>query len=389
MKKTRIACLAVAAAMMLTLMSACSSKQKVVMTVNGADIYSDEYNYYLGIAKSSIEASLGSEVWDGDSAAVFVEYAKSEAANQVIMRQALTDAFAENGIELTDEDRATLEQNKQDMIDEMGGTAAYAQALLSSNLTSQLYDSLQEFSYLYNKLYESFYGEGGSRTLDDTQFQAYYTENYVTAAQIMLDLYDDENNALDDAGKQAAVETLETLAQRARSGEDFNTLAQEYSEDTTLEDHPNGYTWGPDDVSTDIYNAVVALDEGEISTVVETSSGYYLFERLPLDYDYLSENRTDLMDQYYADDFNTFVGDLVEASEVTYSDEYADITINNVDLDAEDDTQTDDTAEGSNSTTDDQTDADNADANGNTTSDTQTDTDGDTASNTQTDTSAQ
>ena len=62
----------------------------------------------------------------------------------------------------------------------------------------------------------------------------------------------------------------------------FKAKMNELSEDPGKENYPDGYVFKPGAMVAEFENAVLSLEDYEISDVVETSYGYHVIMRLPL-----------------------------------------------------------------------------------------------------------
>ena len=116
--------------------------------------------------------------------------------------------------------------------------------------------------------------------------QTYYNENKdefyvdeVKASHILIKTIDDENNELSDEKKAEAKEKAQEVLAKVKSGEDFATLAKEYSEDTgsainggDLDFFPRGYMVEP------FEKAAFSMKVGEVSDLVESNFGYHIIK---------------------------------------------------------------------------------------------------------------
>ena len=65
----------------------------------------------------------------------------------------------------------------------------------------------------------------------------------------------------------------------------FDQLTAEYTEDTGYAAYPEGYIFGEGEMVTEFEEAVKALDEYGLSGIVESSYGYHIILRTPVDPD--------------------------------------------------------------------------------------------------------
>ena len=87
---------------------------------------------------------------------------------------------------------------------------------------------------------------------------------------------------------------------RLNAGENFEDVMNEVSEDPGLASYPNGYVFAEGQMLEPFYEAAIALQEGEVSGLVETTAGFHIIKRIPLDYEAQLE--------YYRDELTSTMG---------------------------------------------------------------------------------
>jgi len=60
-------------------------------------------------------------------------------------------------------------------------------------------------------------------------------------------------------------------------------LMLEHTEDPGVEHSPGGYVFTEGEMVPEFYEGTIALSENEVSEVIESSFGYHIIKRLPLD----------------------------------------------------------------------------------------------------------
>ena len=95
----------------------------------------------------------------------------------------------------------------------------------------------------------------------------------------------------------------------------FRELADEYSEDPGRETYPTGYTFTTGAMVPEFEAAAYALAEGAVSEIVESSFGYHILLRLPLD----KAAAADAVRETY---FTDFFSDRVESAVIATSAEF-------------------------------------------------------------------
>lgn len=109
----------------------------------------------------------------------------------------------------------------------------------------------------------------------------------IEASQILIsiDVKDGATDEEKEDAKDKALKEAEEIIQKLKDGEDFAGLAKKYSDDTLTS--KNGGVLGKvnkDDVSEEIINALISLEDGAYTTSpVESTTGYYILYRTSQD----------------------------------------------------------------------------------------------------------
>ena len=127
----------------------------------------------------------------------------------------------------------------------------------------------------------------------DAQVKQYFEDNQakfeqpemVVASHILLATQDPKTHEELSAEQKAAKhQQAEELLKRARAGEDFAKLAQQYSEDFGSKTNGGQYQFARGQMVKEFENAAFALKPNEISDVVTTEYGYHIIklkEKIP------------------------------------------------------------------------------------------------------------
>ena len=194
---------------------------------------------------------------------------------------------------LTDEQKAAIEASDQTYIDQYGSEEAFEAELNKLGMRRETYDRVARSNYLYQNLYELYNTEGSALYASDEDLALYAAEkNYITADHILLTTKDTATGeALSDEEKAEKKALAEEIKQKLDACEGdltaltalFRELADEYSEDPGRETYPTGYTFTTGAMVPEFEAAAYALAEGAVSEIVESSFGYHILLRLPLD----------------------------------------------------------------------------------------------------------
>lgn len=242
----------------------------VVMTVNGEAITAEEYLYWVGYFGQYMSyygiTDLSTSLGEGITAA---DYVVMQAKNQVVNTAVLRQWCAEADITLTEEDLAAVQATK----DSYGSQEAYAQQLRLLGIREALADAMLSQSYLVSHLSEAFTTAGGALRPDDSALLAAADGKMVSAKVLFID-----TSALDDAGKAAAKDTMSDYRAQLSASSDRDTLFATLA--SQLGQSAEAGTYSSD--SPALTQALLALEEDQLSELITDESGYYLAIRCPL-----------------------------------------------------------------------------------------------------------
>ncbi|MCD7927669.1 MAG: peptidylprolyl isomerase [Oscillospiraceae bacterium] len=303
----------------------------VMFTVDGIEVTAGHFFYWLAYNISTMEyyysyygmeLDLGEE---SDLAASLVENAKDAAALTVLT----VYRAQELGYTLSDETLEEVDQSIASIVESYGGEESFQETLRTLGLDEDLYYLLTVSSYYYDLLEEEMYS--GHPT--EEEVSAYVEEeDLLYAKHILILTVDSDYQPLDEeelAERQALAEDILEQLQNSEDLEtDFDTLMNEYSEDTGLASYPDGYLFTADEMVSEFEEATRELEYGELSGIVEhvgedgeSYSGYHIILRLdPADSEELVEN-------WLYDQMETLLYDWRDNGEYVLSDAYNELDV--------------------------------------------------------------
>ena len=95
--------------------------------------------------------------------------------------------------------------------------------IASSSLKAVQLNAIKE-----DKIFEKYYEVGGLSGVSEDDIKNYFNTEYARAKIISFSLGDSEGNALDDDAKAEMLEVANGYLERAKNGEDFDALIEEY-----------------------------------------------------------------------------------------------------------------------------------------------------------------
>ena len=304
----------------------------IVASVDGNGASADLVAYWIGYDVSYLDSYMqyytGSSLdWDytlSDGTNI-TDYIKSNVYSSVKQHLVLENLAEEYGATLTAEQKAAIEASDQAYIDQYGSEEAFEAEIAKLGMRRETYDRIARSNYLYQNLYQLYNTEGSKLYASDEDLAVYAADqNYITADHILLSTKDlTTGEALSDEEKAEKKALAEEIKQKLDACEGdideltalFRELADQYSEDPGRETYPTGYTFTTGSMVQEFEDAAYALSEGEVSEVVESSFGYHILLRLPLD-------KSAAADEVREEYFTSFIAEQVDAATMATSADY-------------------------------------------------------------------
>lgn len=304
----------------------------IVASVAGNGASADLIAYWIGYDVSYLDSYMqyytGSSLdWDytlSDGTNI-TDYIKSNVYSSVKQHLVLENLANKYGVTLTEGQESAMADSDQTYIDQYGSEEAFEEEIAKLGMRRETYDRVARSNYLYQNLYELYNTEGSALYASDEDLAVYAADqNYITADHILLSTKDlTTGEALTDEQKAEKKALAEEIKQKLDACEGdideltalFQELADQYSEDPGRETYPTGYTFTTGSMVQEFEDAAYALSEGEVSEVVESSFGYHILLRLPLD---KSAAAGEVREEY----FTNFIAEQVDAATMATSADY-------------------------------------------------------------------
>lgn len=304
----------------------------IVASLNGNGASADLVAYWIGYDVSYLDSYMqyytGSSLdWDytlSDGTNI-TDYIKSNVYSSVKQHLVLENLANKYGVTLTEGQESAMADSDQTYIDQYGSEEAFEAEIAKLGMRRETYDRVARSNYLYQNLYQLYNTEGSALYASDEDLAVYAADqNYITADHILLSTKDlTTGEALTDEQKAEKKALAEEIKQKLDACEGdideltalFQELADQYSEDPGRETYPTGYTFTTGSMVQEFEDAAYALSEGEVSEVVESSFGYHILLRLPLD-------KSAAADEVREEYFTNFIAEQVDAATMATSADY-------------------------------------------------------------------
>ena len=305
---------------------------ETVLTVNGDAVAADEYSGYMLYNMqyyASMYAQMGlTDLWSNEDMAKSLGASMPEAAEQqAIYARVVMQKFNELGLKLSYNEQKEMASVRRNSIANTSKDA-YLNQIAQFGFSDQTYQNFMYISQCYQALNDYYFGENGVNTPSDEDIQKYYEDNYITAKHILITTVDPASGETKRTDEEAKKEA-QSILDRINAGEDFDTLMNQYSEDTGLSNNPNGYTFTEGQMVTEFYDGAKALAEDEVSELVKSSYGYHIIKRIKLDDSQLDNFKSDIVSAI-SGSMDELLQQWIDEAQVETTDLYSTITYENV-----------------------------------------------------------
>ncbi len=324
----KITCIALVLFTALTLLISCDNKRKdgdppvftsdkeTVMKLGDYNVKSDFYRYLF--LNSKALADKGDEsYWQKDRNNV--EQIKDEVLTALKEKYAMFTLADRYGVSLSSEDQTNIEATIKQMKTEYGSD--FENALEEAYMTKELLRFTLEVEVLNTNVYEHIIAEGsGILKVDDETLKNALKTDFVAAKHILFKFSTEEE-------KQTQYKLAEQALARIDSGEDFDALISEYSDDTNLSKNKYGYYFTHGEFENDFEYTAFELNVGEHSKIIETKDGYHIVKRVALDDNYVHSQFEILRKQYLTAKYYEMLNDVIADLKPEYLGDYVNITL--------------------------------------------------------------
>lgn len=336
----------------------------IMCTVDGIDVDFDTFRYYYYYTLNLYQQNYGADLETIKSTEGGFDLLMEDVIAQLKQEFVTQHLAKENGIELTDEDKKYVEDTIAEAKKNASTEEAYKTQLKQSYLTDEVFKKMLELSRLYQNVEAKLLTNGGKYATSKEDFKKIVqdTSEYSRVIHILIpyecqteitdeetkDSYEEMSLSQKLSAKQAAFKALsedeqaaakekakklaEEVLQKAKDGEDFESLMKEYGWDPGMEATPTGYYVNKNtNFVEEFKTAAFELKENEISDLIESESyGWFIIKRIPVDMDYVNENIDDMIMEYDTPAIRQLYSEITEKMEVTYCEYYDKITADSI-----------------------------------------------------------
>ncbi len=288
--------------------------QETVLEMDGNTVPADMYLYWLMYTCNGLEYQLnmfsaaygmytdavdenGKVKWDQSvEGTPLTQMAREQAENNALSYTLMENVAAAHGVALTDEDKAAMDEELAQMVEQAGGEEAFSQSLYETGLSQATHSRLSASNYLYQHLLELAQDPSSDIYKAPSEDNAYVDHILLATknAETNEPLSEDEI-----AEKKALAEDLLSQLQASSDLENlFTEFANTHGEDPGRESGA-GYLINPNtNFVQEFKDAAFQLKPGEISGIVESDYGYHILLRKELTSEHLASLATTNLTDY-------------------------------------------------------------------------------------------
>ena len=269
---------------------ASAASSDAAVTMDQGSISMGEARLYAYVMRNQYEAYYGSSIWDMEveEGVTLGDSMKDVVTDQLVQMIILSSQAEDYGVSLKDEDNQAVEEYVENFKTNIGEDVMEKEGFTEDNIRSVV-----QKSTLAGKVSQAMFDAEEVELTDEEKADATCIKvQHILISTIDTTKKDDEGNNVDMTDEEKEVylaeqkEKAEEALARAKNGEDFQALADEYSSENAgfeFSFDKNGYD--PVNMSSMVepfYTAAWQLGEGEISDLVESQYGYHIIKCVSL-----------------------------------------------------------------------------------------------------------
>ncbi len=242
-----------------------------VATVNGTVISKSEFDLQVGRVLEGLRRS-GKSPTEAEQAQI-----RREVLNNLIARELLYQETQKKGIQA---DESAVDEQLKQLKGRFPSEAEYQSAMSRMNLTEADVKSKLGRDIAIQQLIEDQIGPRA--TVSEEETKSFYDSNpdmfkvpeQVRASHILIKV----DSQADKSQKDEARKKIEMVQQKLKKGEDFGTLAKEYSQGPSSGNKGDLGYFRRGQMVKPFEEAAFTMKPGQVSGMVETRFGYHLIK---------------------------------------------------------------------------------------------------------------
>lgn len=304
--------------------SSTEQEAAVIGNVGKYEVKYEELRYLVLNHKLDMALEYGEDIWtDAAKAESYKDELWTRVTDSIVSDYYAVQAMADyyyigGGASAMMQEDAILDAVQETVelaVDECGSFKKYKEMLKEQYLTDSLFRFYNAAEECATELFYILAQDLGEIESDDEYITEYmHSDDFLRTNHIFLKEKTEENLKL-------AEELYAQLKESDNKELEMIMLKGRYCADYTMTTtHGKYFARYTSDYGDEYELAAFELDEDELSGVIESSDGYYIILRLPVEDDYLTANFDDFKDDIMGSEFNKRLAEYKEELEFTLND---------------------------------------------------------------------
>ncbi len=214
-------------AVMLLSLAACGESSTWAAKINNTELRAGIYLYFSNEAYYDATSKLEEGQTDVFSITIdgknSEQWIKDEATKDMQEYVAVEEKFTELGLTLSEEEVNEVKSFSEQL------WPYYGSIYEGYGISQQSSIDISINGLKKNAIFDYYYGDEGIEKVDENIIKDYISKNYAYINSIKMELKDGEGNLLKSDDKAKIEKMAESYIDRAKSGENFNKLVDEYN----------------------------------------------------------------------------------------------------------------------------------------------------------------
>lgn len=245
-------------------------------------VKNEALTHIYGLYQSGKVAEPDSYDWnavaDEETGVTSSELVKIKTIRTVTPIIAMVNEAQKRGVVLTQDELDNIAKGIENIKTQYGDDLDKSLKLAGFDSIEQL-EEVQKLQKIYQNSYDAFNQDPASYMKGVKGIEKAMSDDMITAKHILIQFPEGVTSESDDEAKAETLAKAKEVLEKAKAGEDFDKLIEEYNQDPG---QPKaGYTFANNGTMVQSFaDAAFKTEIGKISDVVETSYGYHIIKRV-------------------------------------------------------------------------------------------------------------
>ncbi len=301
------------------------AERRTVAVCNGYDIPYEELRFVTMYYKDYLEETHGKGIWDDPaSAETYREELSNLVTKNLNQNYIILSACRQLGISTDSKDIDNqIDEDIEALKEELAAEGIeYEDFLQENSMTDHYCRFTLTVNLLTSAIHETMLDQGlyrfSSKNVNDFMEYVETDDSYVRVIHIYIENREGDDPAENLAEAQRISDELQAISDFDKRLEHMRTgieTSHDYSDASG-----NGYYFTRGEMNEIYEEAAFSLEVGEVSDPIVCSGGNFILMRLEREEDYIAQNVTTLLNNYYGVELGRYIDQFSTLCEVAYTD---------------------------------------------------------------------